>query len=140
MPGVTDLQTMLQSMQPELLAEDFVFLTFKDATYGDHRELNPVASIGEKEGLTLVVSRLSADSCGQPYSSVFRCISLNVHSSLEATGLTAAFSAALADHGISCNVVAGFYHDHIFVPVSRSSAALKVLLQLSEQARAVAEN
>ena len=50
-----------------------------------------------------------------------------VHSSLAAVGLTAAVAAALADHGISANVVAAFYHDHIFVPAERAEEALAAL-------------
>ena len=59
-------------------------------------------------------------------------ISLNVHSSLDAVGLTAAFSNRLAEYGISANVVAGFYHDHIFV---HSELAEKAIRALGEIAR-----
>jgi hypothetical protein len=56
-----------------------------------------------------------------------------VHSSLEATGLTAAFSTALSNANISCNVIAAYYHDHIFVSKEDSVKALEVLQQLSKQ-------
>ena len=59
--------------------------------------------------------------------SVFRLISLHVHSSLDAVGLTAAFSTALGNAGISANVVAAYYHDHIFVPTDKADKALNVL-------------
>ena len=129
---------MLQSMQPELLPEDYVFLSFSDASYGNHAELQPVGSVIEKEGLTLVVPRVHADRHGYPYDAVLRCISLNVHSALEAPGLVAAFSTALAETGISCNVLAGYYHDHIFVPEALAGEALKTLEQLSAAAYASA--
>ncbi|XHR98735.1 transporter [Sphingomonas sp. DBB INV C78] len=58
-------------------------------------------------------------------------ISLTIHSSLAAVGLTAAISTALAKAGISANVVAGHYHDHIFVPWDRRIDAMAVLNQLS---------
>ena len=125
-------------MQPELLADEYVFLSFNDATYGDHAGLRPVASVIEKEGLTLVVPRANADHDGYPYDGVLRCISLKVHSALEAPGLVAAFSNALADSGISCNVLAGYYHDHIFVPATRANEALDTLMQLSSAANASA--
>jgi hypothetical protein len=32
-------------------------------------------------------------------------------------------TAALADRGISCNVIAGVYHDHLFVPDDRAEEA-----------------
>jgi len=41
--------------------------------------------------------------------SVFRLISLHVHSSLDTVGLTAAFSTALGNAGTSANVVAAFH-------------------------------
>ena len=53
--------------------------------------------------------------------------SLMIHSSLDAVGLTAAVASRLADHGISANVVAGYYHDHIFVPVEAAEQALGAL-------------
>lgn len=65
-----------------------------------------------------MVSRAEAErhGLGDAVVSVCRRITLDVHSSLEAVGLTAAMSATLADRGISCNVIAGVYHDHLFVP------------------------
>ena len=46
-------------------------------------------------------------------------------------GLTAAVSTALAGAAISCNVLAGFHHDHLFVPADRADEALDVLLALT---------
>ena len=63
-----------------------------------------------------------------------RCITLNVFSSLEGVGLTAAVSAALGDNGIACNMVAAFHHDHVFVPSKMGDQALEVLLSLQSQA------
>jgi hypothetical protein len=61
---------------------------------------------------------------------VFQRITLSVHTSLEAVGLTAAVSSALAREGISANVVAAYYHDHIFVPVAKANQALSCILKL----------
>ncbi len=68
----------------------------------------------------------------QPYQYVAAWITLNVHSSLEAVGLTAAFAKALGDAGISCNVVAAYYHDHIFVDVKDAEKAMDVLQRMAE--------
>jgi len=54
-----------------------------------------------------------------------------VHSSLEALGLTAAVSAALTEAHISCNVLAGFHHDHLLVPVADADRALEILHELA---------
>ena len=107
MSGETDLARLLASMSPVLADEEYVFCSIEDARYGDRAELAPIAAVAEAEGLTLILPRARADSAGLAYDSVFRKITLRVHSSLDAVGLTAAFSAALTGQGISANVVAG---------------------------------
>ena len=69
----------------------------------------------EEEGYTIILKKEMADSLNLEYSFVAAWITLTVYSSLEAVGLTAAFTKALSDEGISCNIVAGYYHDHLFV-------------------------
>jgi len=78
--------------------------------------VRPVVTVAEEEGLTLVLSRQDADRTGLADDYVAGWITLRVHSALESVGLTAAVAEALARVGISCNVVAGFHHDHLFVP------------------------
>lgn len=65
------------------------------------------------------------------YSYAAAWITLTIHSSLEALGLTSAFSNALAAEGISCNVVAAYYHDHIFVAKGDAERAIMVLERLA---------
>ena len=77
-----------------------------------------------------MLPRDEADSLGLPYDFVAAWITLQVHSSLEAIGLTAAVSAALTEAKISCNVLAGFHHDHLLVPVADADRALEVLHEL----------
>ncbi len=86
----------------------------------------------EEEGITIIIRKEMADSLSLAYSFVAAWITLTVHSSLSAVGLTASFSKALAEKGISCNVVAAFYHDHIFVDKKDAEMAMKVLAELSE--------
>lgn len=129
--GSQNLQELLANMSPELKSGQYVFLSLTGADYGDHVDLQPIASMHEDEGLTLVVPKHLADSHHHHYDSVFSCITLQVHSSLEAVGLTATFAKQLTLSGISANVVAGFYHDHIFVPIDDANRAVKSLLQLA---------
>jgi len=125
-----DLTVLLSSLSPQLTAGEFVFCTLENGRYGDHAHLSPLAAIQEKEGLTLILPREHAHEAGFSYDAVFSCITLGVHSSLNAVGLTAAVAGVLASEGISANVVAAWYHDHIFVPFERTKDAMAVLAQL----------
>ncbi|PID44369.1 MAG: transporter [Proteobacteria bacterium] len=131
MTGEKDLQTILRFISPCLMEGEYVFCTFPGARYGDYSELNPIAAIAESEGLTLIIPRSEADKSGIGYETVFKGITLNVHSSLDAIGLTAAFSDKLAEKGISANVVAGYYHDHIFVQGELAEHATEALNELA---------
>ena len=127
MTGETKLATLLRSLDPELAAPEVVFVSFADAQYGDYADLQPLAMVQEAEGMTLVVQKALADQFQLAYDGVFRCLTLKVHSSLQAVGLTAAVSRQLAQRGISANVLAGYYHDHIFVPAQQADTALSAL-------------
>lgn len=130
--GEKNLATLLQQMEPELNKGEYVFCTLQEESAKDIDQV--LFSFKEKEGLTLVLPRQVADAAGLAYSFVSSWITLKVHSSLEAVGLTAAFSTALAKAGISCNVVAAYYHDHIFVPAKDAAKAMQVLKSCSSQA------
>ena len=80
--------------------------------------------VREDEGVTVVVAQEAADALGLAYAYVAAWITLEVLSALEAVGLTAAVGRALADAGIGANVVAGFSHDHVFVPHDRADEAM----------------
>jgi hypothetical protein len=130
MNGETDLATILKTLKPEHIAGDYVFCVADDLTKVNLNDV--VFFFREKEGITIVVRKELADNLRLNYSFVAGWITLTVHSSLEAVGLTAAFSKALSDEGISCNVVAAFYHDHIFVNKKDVENAMKALTDLSE--------
>ena len=127
--GGEDLEKLLAFIQPVMLAEQYVFCSVPDIRYGDLAELRPLASFQEDEGLSLVLEKSVADAANLPYDSVFRGITLSVHSSLEAVGFTAAVSNKLAVNGISANVVAAHYHDHVFVPAAKADLALQLLTE-----------
>lgn len=130
MKGISDLDTLLCSMSPEIAAERYVFCTVNKSLVQVF-ELEPLATFHEKEGLTLVLLESVAKDAKLNYDGVYRCITLTVHSSLDAVGLTAAVATKLASHGISANVIAAYYHDHIFVQEEKANAALQALKELS---------
>ena len=119
----------LKNLNPVLLEDEYVFCTFLSSIYGDHSKLNPIASFNEKEGLTLVVKKEIAKFNNLEFKGTFKCISLNLISSLTSVGLTALISKALADNEISANIYAGYYHDHIFVPLEKANDAFKLLCE-----------
>ena len=134
MDGEKNLEKLLAGCSPVLSATEFVFVSSPGSRYGDHSQLAPLAFIVEDEGATLVVPRSEADAHQIGYQSAFKRITLNIHSSLDAVGLTAAVTTALSDHGISANVIAGFFHDHIFVPAAVAGEALSALENILSQA------
>jgi len=119
----------LKNLNPVLLEDEYVFCTFLSSIYGDHNKLNPIASFNENEGLTLVVQKEIATFNNLEFKGTFKCISLNLISSLTSVGLTALISKALADNEISANIYAGYYHDHIFVPLEKANDAFKLLCE-----------
>lgn len=131
MSGETDLRTLLHSMTPVLDQQEYVFATVRDEDTASL--LKPIGIFHEAEGISIICTQAATDLHGIARSStVFRKITLTIHSSLDAVGLTAAVAGALARHDIPCNVVAGFYHDHLFVPKERAAEALAVLARLSD--------
>lgn len=129
--GVSDLSTLLRKMAPTLRDERYAFVAVGSDYSVDWQQLEPFATVREDEGLTVVLPVANAIEAGLPHPDVFRMISLSVHSDLAAVGLTAAVSQVLAARGISANVIAGYYHDHIFVPDRLAQAALDALVALS---------
>lgn len=132
--GVTaekDLRVLLSNLRPELRPGRYVYATVPDGVLPD--AVAPVVTVRETEGLTLVLPEAEAAAAGLPYTYAAGWVTLRVHSALEAVGLTAAVSLALTDAGISCNVVAGFHHDHLFVPYERAAEAVTVLERLAAE-------
>ena len=124
--GETDLQQLLAGLAPELAALPRAIRTqAADA----HLPANTIMLFRESEGTTLIVPA-TADDTDEP---LWAQITLRIHSSLEAVGMMAAIASSLAEHGIPCNAVSAYFHDHLFVPWARRNDAVNALRDLSEQ-------
>jgi hypothetical protein len=134
MAGETDLKKLLTALQPHLHEGEFVFVTVDEAFAFDPQQV--IATFKEAEGMTLVLPKSQADVLKLEYDFVAAWITLQVCSSLQAVGLTAGVATALAEHGISCNVIAAYHHDHLFVDDKDANAAMQVLRKLAEREQA----
>jgi len=130
MSGEKNLSILIREMKPFINDGEYIFTTVKD-TFNIHTK-DIIGQFKEAEGITLILDKTVADKLGLTYSFIASWITLKIHSALDAVGLTAAFSSELAKHNISCNVVAGFYHDHIFVDKKDEAKTIDVLTNLSK--------
>ena len=131
--GESDLNKLIKGLSPKLNDGEYVFASIKNIELLNTSEV--ICTFKEKEGLTLVLERSRADQLGLKYNFIASWIALEVHSSLNAVGLTSLVTTELANNEISCNVIAGYYHDHIFVSTKDSLKALEILNYLSLKIR-----
>lgn len=129
--GITNLDQLIANMEPVLNDGEYVFASVADISKIP-RSMT-ICEMIEKEGRTVILSKKDAESLGVPYEFVAAWITLNIHSALEAVGLTAAFATALGENYISCNVIAGYYHDHIFVALKDKEKAMEVLWEMTKR-------
>lgn len=130
MKGEKNLNALLKNLKPQLHKGEYVFVTLDNLDIINRDET--IGEFKEAEGTTVIITKQKADSLQLEYNYIAAWITLQVHSALEAVGLTAAFSTALAENNISCNVVAGYYHDHIFVDVKDAEKAIEILGELGK--------
>lgn len=125
--GETDLARLLAAVRPRLDPRTWTFCTTADEARA--RELAPdaIGVFREDEGVTLILESAAAERASLAGAGAWSRITCEVHSSLEAVGFLAALSRELAAAGIPCNAVAGYYHDHLFVPRDRAAEALALL-------------
>jgi len=131
MIGETNIKILLKNLKPVLNKGEYVFVSVKNLDGIDRNDT--ICKFKEKEGITIVLERKKAAFLKFKYDFIASWITLNIHSSLDAVGLTAIFSSELAKSNISCNVIAGYYHDHIFVDKKDTENALTILNNLSEK-------
>ena len=134
MIGETELARLLASLEPKLDPPTYLFVTVPPGAPVPEG-IVPVMSFREDEGLTMILTQEGAIAAG--LDGIFPCrrITLSVHSALDGTGLLATVASRLAAAGIPTNPVAGFFHDHLFVPVERAGEALELLRKLQDEAR-----
>ncbi|MGB5870887.1 MAG: ACT domain-containing protein [Albidovulum sp.] len=126
----SDLGVLLQSMRPKLFDAEYGFAVLADGQ-ALPPGFAPFATVAEAEGQTVIAPAGDLAAADIAFTGGWARISLSVHSDLEAVGLTAAISAALGKAGISANVIAGYFHDHVFVQWPRRAEAMRVLADLS---------
>ncbi len=132
--AIVDLSLLLRTMRPQLNEGVWVFAALP---HGDNADiLQPLATFREHEAITVIVPEAIALRAGLAIMFHSAWITLQVHSDLQAVGLTAAVAQALTAQGISCNVVAAAFHDHLFVPVERAQDAMQALQALQASAAA----
>ena len=131
MVAETDLNVLLKNLSPVANSENYVFTTLPADGLTSTLVSAAKGMFQESEGTTLILPVAAAKKANLQFQGYYRCITCEVHSSLEAVGMTAAMSTALGNAEISANVVAAYYHDHIFVPAEKVDLAIEVLTSLS---------
>ena len=93
---------------------------------------NIICSFKESEGYSIIISKEEAIKNNLPFYFVSAWITLEIDSTLDSVGITSAFSKKLTKAGISCNVIAAYHHDHVFVPYLDKHKAMKILSDMYE--------
>ena len=119
----------MPGLKPQLADEEHGFATIAQGQ-GWPRGLVPVATFAEVEGASVIAQAALLDAVGLDHDGGWAKITLGYESRLDGIGLTARVFDALASAGIACNVVAAFYHDHLFVPWDRRKDAMDILSEL----------
>ena len=91
MAGIKDLDILLSNMEPVLDERDFVFCSFPIFDWDKMRELNPIGFFQEKEGMTFILDLKDAIGKDIDCQSVYRLITLNVHSKFRSGGVDSCF-------------------------------------------------
>lgn len=128
-----DLVKLCGSLDPVMAQPVYVYCSFID--FSLPAGLTAFCTVREGEGLTAVVVRSDAQRLRLPYAFESRLITLSVHSSPEAVGFIAVISRTLAQAGISCNAIAGYYHDRVLIPVDRAEEAMSLLNEIAAESR-----
>ncbi|MGJ8527812.1 ACT domain-containing protein [Maritalea sp.] len=129
--AIHDLSSLIKGMSPQLSPRRYAFATIAQDKFAGI-DLTPIMSFVEDEGITLILLEKDAIAANIEHEFVCQKITLYVHSALEAVGFMAAISDRLTQVGVPCNVVAGYHHDHLFIPVEKVDVAMNCLAELSK--------
>lgn len=129
MKTIKNINEIIKKLNPKLNKGEYVFCSVNNLKKFNFKKI--IGTFKEKKGLSIIIEKEEAVNLSLSYSFIAAWITLKVNSSLESVGLTAAFSNALSNNGISCNVISGYYHDHIFVNINDKDKAMNILKNLS---------
>jgi uncharacterized protein len=135
MSGMKNLDKLLKGMSPVRENKEYVFCSVSESKLRklQVQKVHVLLVYREKEGITLILEKKVADKNSLKYSGVWTCITLTIHSDLEAVGFLARITEQLANANISVNAVSAYYHDHLFVPKNKSNRAMEILKRLSKK-------
>ena len=124
-PNMASIYTLIPILHPEV----YVFCIVQNTDQIPIKDI--IMAFKEQEGITLILKKVTADLFRLDYTYEAAWITLSIQTSLHMIGLTALFSAALTQANISCNVVAAYHHDHIFVDIKDADEAMQILSNLN---------
>jgi len=130
MSGSTDLKETLKSLKVTCDNVEYGFTSLEDTSKVSRDEL--LATFQEDGRLAIIAPVAYLQSQGVDYEGPFARLTIDLHTSLELVGLTAVIATKLAEHGVSANVVAAFYHDHVFVQHDLREKAIDLLISLRD--------
>ncbi len=130
--AISDLNVLIKNMKPKIALAEYVFCVVSEAKFR-LMNIKPICTFREREGVTAIIDKASADSNGIHYTGTWKLISISIYSDLHSIGFLAAITAKLAEAGISVNIVSAYHHDHLFVPLEKAQACMQLLKKMSEE-------
>lgn len=131
MNDAADKQTPDGALKPMLADEEHGFATIPIGS-GWPSGLVPVATFAEAEGASVIALAELLKGVGIEHEAGWAKITIGADTKLDDVGVSAKIASALAEKGISANIVAAYHHDHVFVPWDRREEAMTVLTNLSD--------
>ncbi len=128
MSGLTDLKDTLDSLKVSCDEIEYSFASVPDDSLISRDKV--LATFQENGRLAVIAPKEFLDSKEIENEGPYAKLTIDVHTSLELVGLTAVMATKLAKNGISANVVAAFYHDHVFVQYDLRKKAIELLESL----------